>query len=165
MQLKSTAWILAALMCGAAIAGVVAKPVRKVENVIDLKTDVPRQFTEWTEVPEQSGQIVDPQTKKLLDSIYDQLLTRTYVNKQGYRIMLSLAYGSDQRGGLQAHRPEICYPAQGFKLNSMQDDDLMTSNGSIHVRRLTTSMGPRDEPVTYWLTVGDHVIRNQIEKR
>ena len=29
MQLKSTAWILAALMCGAAIAGVVAKPVRK----------------------------------------------------------------------------------------------------------------------------------------
>jgi len=165
MQLKSTAWILAALMCGAAIAGVVVKPVRKVENVIDLKTDVPRQFTEWTEVPEQSGQIVDPQTKKLLDSIYDQLLTRTYVNKQGYRIMLSLAYGSDQRGGLQAHRPEICYPAQGFKLNSMQDDDLMTSNGSIHVRRLTTSMGPRDEPVTYWLTVGDHVIRNQIEKR
>ena len=165
MQLKSTAWILAALMCGAAIAGVVVKPVRKVENVIDLKTDVPRQFTEWTEVPEQSGQIVDPQTKKLLDSIYDQLLTRTYVNKQGYRIMLSLAYGSDQRGGLQAHRPEICYPAQGFKLNSMQDDDLVTSNGSIHVRRLTTSMGPRDEPVTYWLTVGDHVIRNQIEKR
>lgn len=165
MQLKSTAWILAALMCGAAIAGVVVKPVRKVENVIDLKTDVPRQFTEWTEVPEQSGQIVDPQTKKLLDSIYDQLLTRTYVNKQGYRIMLSLAYGSDQRGGLQAHRPEICYPAQGFRLNSMQDADLMTSNGSIHVRRLTTSMGPRDEPVTYWLTVGDHVIRNQIEKR
>jgi len=166
MQLKSTAWILAALMCGAAIAGVAGKPSRNnASNFPKLETAVPKQFGEWAEVREQSGQIVDPQTQKLLDSIYDQLLTRTYANKQGYRIMLSMAYGSDQRGGLQAHRPEVCYPAQGFKVSTLQDGDLDTSSGAIHVRRLTTNMGPRDEPVTYWLTVGDHVIRNQFDKR
>jgi EpsI family protein len=169
MHLKSTAWILAALMCGAAIAGVVGKPVRKAGNVITLKTAVPTEFAGWAEVPEQSNQIVDPQTQQLLNSIYDQVLTRTYIDKQGYRIMLSMAYGSDQRGGLQAHRPEVCYPAQGFKVASLVDGDLGTSNGSIHVRRLETSMatsgGVRNEPVTYWLTVGDHVIRNRFEKR
>jgi EpsI family protein len=40
-----------------------------------------------------------------------------------------------------------------------------TSFGNIDVRRLTTTKGPRDEPVTYWLTVGDHVIRNKFDKR
>src|SRR4029079_7827596 len=111
-------------------------------NFPKLETAVPKQFGEWAEVREQSGQIVDPQTQKLLDSIYDQLLTRTYANKQGYRIMLSMAYGSDQRGGLQAHRPEVCYPAQGFKVLSLADGDLGTSNGAIQVRRLKTNMGP-----------------------
>ena len=32
-----------------------------------------------------------------------------------------MAYGDDQRGGLQAHRPEVCYPAQGFKVTSQAD--------------------------------------------
>ena len=162
--MKSVSWVLAAVMCCAAFAGVAGKP-GKTGTFITLETAVPKQFGEWTERPEQSNQIVDPQTQQLLNSIYDQILTRTYVNKQGYRIMLSMAYGSDQRGGLQAHRPEVCYPAQGFKVLSLNDGDLGTANGSINVRRLTTSMGPRDEPVTYWLTVGDHVIRNQFEKR
>jgi EpsI family protein len=165
MQIKSSAWILAALMCGAAIAGAVGKPSRKAEGVITLESAVPKQFGEWTEVREQTGQVVNPQTEELLNKLYSQLLTRTYVNKDGYRIMLSMAYGDDQRGGLQAHRPEVCYPAQGFKVHSNQDGPLPTSFGNIEVRRLTTSMGPRDEPVTYWLTVGDHVIRNQFDKR
>jgi EpsI family protein len=109
--------------------------------------------------------MVNPQTEELLKTLYSQLLTRTYVNKDGYRIMLSMAYGDDQRGGLQAHRPEICYPAQGFKVQSLQDGALPTTFGNIEVRRLTTAMGARNEPVTYWLTVGDHVIRNQFDKR
>jgi len=141
MQLKSTAWILAALMCGAAIAGVAGKPVRTTSNFPKLESAVPNAFGEWAEVREQNNQIIDPETQQLLNSIYDQVLTRTYVNKQGYRIMLSLAYGSDQRGGLQAHRPEVCYPAQGFKVLSLADGDLGTSNGAIQVRRLTTNMG------------------------
>jgi len=165
MQLKSIAWILGALMFGTAIAGVLAKPTRLTVNPITLETDVPKQFGEWTEVVEQSGQLVNPETEQLLKTLYSQILSRTYVNKQGYRIMLSAAYGDDQRGGLQAHRPEVCYPAQGFKVNSLQDGAMPTSFGNIDVRRLTTTKGPRDEPVTYWLTVGDHVIRNQFDKR
>ena len=165
MQLKSTAWILAALMCGAAIAGVVGKPTSKASDFPQLETVVPKDFPGWTMVPEQAGQVANPDADKLLKTLYSQILTRTYVNKDGYRIMLSLAYGDDQRGGLQAHRPDVCYPAQGFKLLGYQDGALETSFGNIEVRRLTTNMGSRDEPVTYWLTVGDHVIRNQFDKR
>jgi len=132
-----------------------------------LETAVPSQFGEWRLLPDQGTQVLkDPGTEALLKTLYSQILTRTYVNKDGYRIMLSMAYGDDQRGGLQAHRPEVCYPAQGFKLlGQPQDGVLPTSFGNIEVRRLATNLGARNEPVTYWLTVGDRVIRNSIEKR
>jgi EpsI family protein len=168
MKLNSTALVLAALMCSAAFVGFAARPSAKAAdrgNAIVLETAVPRGFGEWAELPDQKGQVVNPQTQELLDKLYSQVLSRTYVNKQGYRIMLSMAYGDDQRGGLQAHRPEVCYPAQGFKLGRSEDGSIATSFGSIEVRRLTTSLGPRDEPVTYWLTVGDQVIKNKFDKR
>ena len=125
---------------------------------------MPQTFGDWTVTP-QPAQVVNPQTKELLDSIYSQILTRTYVHKDGYRIMLSMAYGDDQRGGLQAHRPEVCYPAQGFRVDSIADGQLATDFGAIEVRRLTTKLKSRNEPVTYWLTTGDFVIRNQWDKR
>jgi EpsI family protein len=166
MKLKSTAWIMAALMCGAALAGVALRPGKQRGDAPVLETAVPSKFGEWALLPDQGTQVINPQTQELLDKLYSQILTRTYVNKNGYRIMLSMAYGDDQRGGLQAHRPEVCYPAQGFKLlGQPQDGVLPTSFGNIEVRRLATNLGARNEPVTYWLTVGDRVIRNSVEKR
>ncbi len=168
MKTISIAVTLAALMCAASMGGIAARPSAKAAdtgNVISLEAIVPRAFGGWTELPEQGVQVVNPQTKELLDKLYSQILTRTYVNKQGYRIMLSMAYGDDQRGGLQAHRPEVCYPAQGFKLGKVEDGALPTSFGNIEVRRLTTSLGARNEPVTYWLTVGDQVIKTALDKR
>jgi len=79
--------------------------------------------------------------------------------------MLSIAYGADQRGGLQAHRPEVCYPGQGFNIAKIEDGSLGTSFGDIEVRRLLTSQGARNEPVTYWLTVGDQVVNSRLDKR
>lgn len=168
--MKSTGigFSLALLMCGASVAGYVSGPTAKASakgSSVSLDAIVPKSFGEWTELPEQNAQVVNPQTKELLDKLYSQILTRTYVNKEGYRIMLSLAYGDDQRGGLQAHRPEVCYPAQGFKLGEIQDGRLATPYGSIDVRRITTSIGSRNEPVTYWLTVGDQVIQSAFDKR
>ena len=168
MKTIHIALTLAAMMCGAAVAGIAARPSTKAVdkgNAISLEAMVPKGFGDWTELPEQGVQVVNPQTKELLDKLYSQILTRSYVDKQGYRIMLSLAYGDDQRGGLQAHRPEVCYPAQGFKLGKVEDGQLLTSYGTIDVRRLSTNLGARNEPVTYWLTVGDQVIQSAFDKR
>ena len=162
------ALVLVALMCGASIAGIVARPNAKAADrgsVISLEAMVPKQFGAWRVVVDSGAQVVNPQTKELLDKLYSQVLSRTYVDDKGYRIMLSMAYGDDQRGGLQAHRPEVCYPAQGFKLGKVEDGALATPYGNIEVRRLSTSLSTRTEPVTYWLTVGDQVVKSTIEKR
>ena len=168
MKLNSTALVLAVLMCGAAVAGIAGRPSAKAAdrgNAIVLETAVPRAFGEWTELRDQQTQVVNPQTKELLDKLYNQTLTRTYVGEGGRRIMLSLAYGGDQRGSLEAHKPEVCYPAQGFQLHSNAEDELATPYGQIAVRRLNTSLGARKEPVTYWFTVGDRAIRSKLDQR
>ena len=78
------------------------------------------------------------------------------MNAAGERILLSVAYGDDQRGeATQAHRPEICYTAQGFAITSNDVGTLKAAERNIPVRRLVAVSGSRNEPITYWVTVGD----------
>ena len=165
MKLKSTAWLLALVMCGAAVAAGSIRPTTIVETNF-LEPTVPATFGEWREVQEV-GQISNPEIDDLLRRIYAEVLTRTYVNKTGYKIMLSIARSANQIGIHQAHRPEICYVAQGFKLRGEMEGGvpLMTSYGSIPANQLTATIGSRVEPITYWQTMGDEVVDSQWDKR
>src|SRR6185436_16396468 len=162
------ALILGALMVAASVGSIVAKPTVKLADqrpAVSLESIVPKQFGDWREEPLRQVQIVNPQTQELLDRLYSEILSRVYVNPNGYRIMLSLAYGSDQRGSLQAHKPEVCYPAQGFTVQKNEVAVLTTEFGSIPARRLFTTMGTRHEPLTYWFTVGDKAVQGTTQKR
>lgn len=130
-----------------------------------LEMSVPAQFGEWRHDASSSVAVVNPETKALLDKIYSQMLSRTYVNKTGQRVMLSIAYGSDQRGALQAHKPEICYPAQGFTVNSLASGAIATPLGNVDATRMVAIKGNRFEPVTYWFTVGDQRVKSTMQRR
>lgn len=161
-------FVIAALMFAASASAIILRPDTKVADLgpgISLETMIPKQFGDWREELQRNIQVVNPQTQALLDKLYSQVLARVYINKQGYRVMLSLAYGSDQRGTLQAHKPEVCYPAQGFTLHSSKTSQLVTPFGEIPAQRLFTSLGTRQEPVTYWFTVGDKAVRGKLQKR
>jgi len=163
-----TASASALLMVALTICGITAKPTLKVsasDSFFALEAIVPKKFGDWREERQPVTQVVNPQTKELLDRIYKETLSRTYMNSDGYRIMLSLAYGDDQRGGLQAHKPEVCYPAQGFTVLTNSEVDIATPFGYIAARRLSTSFGKRKEPVTYWFTVGGTTVRGKLQQR
>ncbi len=168
MPSNRLAFLIAALMCAASVGAMVARPIAKLSDegpAISLETMIPKQFGNWREEPQSVVQVINPQTQELLDKLYTQLLNRTYVNDNGYRVMLSLAYGDDQRRPTQVHKPEVCYPAQGFKLRSTQAGEVVTAYGNIPVHRLFTTLGPRQEPVTYWYTVGDQAAKSEFHKR
>ena len=168
MKTVGVSIVIAALMTVAAGVGVAARPSSKAANAgprYVLETIVPKEFGGWREVPQEGAQVVNPQTQELLNKLYNQILSRTYVAGPDRRVMLSLAYGGDQRGSLEAHKPEVCYPAQGFKLIDQRDGTLATPFGSIPVRRLNTSMGPRIEPLTYWFTMGETLVQSRWDKR
>ena len=71
--------------------------------------------------------------------------------------MLSIAYGGDQSDAMQLHKPEVCYPAQGFQIIKQEKGGLDIKDDVIPVKRLLAVQGNRIEPITYWTTVGDEV--------
>ena len=150
----------AILMAGAAAGGqalVPTKRLAKLRGRFSLETLVPRAFGDWSLDERSVGGIVNPETAAMLNRIYSQLLDRVYVDGTGRRIMLSIAYGDDQSDdSVQLHYPEVCYPAQGFRLKSNKRDLIQTPDGSVKVRRLETEYGEsRPEAVTYWTIIGD----------
>ena len=164
MTKKTTAWFLFALMTCAAVASAVARTnIKPVPNILDKA--IPTTFGGWKEV-DQGPQIIDPVTKGTIDKIYQETLSRTYISETGYPIMLSLAHSANQVGPQEAHPPAVCYAAQGFTiLGDIEVGSLVTAHGLIEVSRLKTSMRARAEPVTYWMTMADHVVRTQWDKR
>ena len=168
MNTNRIAFVVAALMFAASVGAMVARPSKKLSGdhpTISLEAMVPKQFGDWQEEPLRYTEVVNPETQALLDKLYTEILSRTYVNSSGYRIMLSLVYGSDQRGSLQAHKPEVCYPAQGFRVERNKAGWLATPFGDIPVRRLYSHIGARHEPVTYWFAVGGEAVQGRTQKR
>ena len=152
-------------------AGLAAKltPTEKVADErepVDLQKMVPDRFSEWKTDKSIVPIGVSPDVRAKLDSLYTQTLERTYVNPQGQRIMVSIAYGGDQRGeATQVHRPEFCYTAQGFRISRNVVGALSTDYGTLPVRRLVAVQGRRNEPITYWITVGDKATLPGIDRK
>lgn len=119
---------------------------------------LPRSFGNWAEVPGASSVVVNPVQAEELARIYSETVSRTYVNRQtGRAVMLSIAYGRDQSTDTQLHTPEMCYASQGFKIKDRKVVQLDTPWGKMHVAQVNTLMGPRVEPLTYFVRTGDHV--------
>jgi len=159
--------ILAVLMLGASMLSVALTPTRSTmaeAKQFDLETLIPRQFGDWQMDERIASAVINPQTQAGLNTLYSQILSRTYFNSDGRRIMLSLAYGEDQSSNNRIHRPEICYPSQGFQIIDKWKDVISADSMMLPVMRITTQLGNRHEPVTYWIRVGDTLVRGVIEQ-
>jgi EpsI family protein len=133
---------------------------------INLEKAIPANFGEWQVDPNMGGAVVNPQQQETLDLIYSQLYSHTFVNRKGERVMLSIAYGEDQRDGMLLHYPEVCYPAQGFQIDSNKVGELLLPAGRIPVRKLETQMrSQRFEPVTYWTVIGEQTTLGGVDKK
>ena len=132
---------------------------------VDLETLFPKAFGDWTIDDRMPVQLVSPDTLAMLNKIYNQTLSRTYVNGKGDRIMLSVAYGGDQSDATRAHRPEVCYPAQGFQMLASQNNQFNLGSQQLRVRQLVAKLGGRSEPITYWITVGERITITGTEQK
>jgi len=119
-----------------------------------LEALAPDHVGEWRY--ETASGIVLPPPDELARLLYDQQVTRGYVSEKQQPVMLVMAYGSSQGGMLQVHRPEICYPASGFRLTDTKLETLPVGDGhSIPVRSFTATSDTRVEQVMYWTRIGD----------
>ena len=166
--LRTKAAIAVVLMASSFAAAELWKPTHKLADTrpaVDLETIFPKRFGAWVVDDRMPVQLISPDTQAMLNKIYNQTLSRTYVGPQGERIMLSVAYGGDQSDGTRAHRPEVCYPAQGFQILDSQERTLRIGAQDLRVRQLVSSLGARVEPITYWITVGDQIAITGTEQK
>lgn len=165
--LKKT--LLPALLMAAAVAGtLMIKPAKMLADVtprITLETSVPAAFGDWKIDPEVVALVPSSVKQEAIRQIYSQTLSRTYVNSAGQRVMLAIAYGSNQTRQLRAHRQEVCYVAQGFQIDTLRSENIAVDGVTVPVTRMVASNGPRTEPVTYWFTMGSNVVRSYYDRQ
>lgn len=160
--------LMAALMLACAGAAHYMTPTVHLTDQIgkpDLERLFPAAFGAWRIDTSMPVILPAPDVQQRLNQIYNQVLSRTYINDQGQRVMLSVAYGGDQSDGTRIHRPEVCYPAQGFQILSNQPAEVALADKALRVRRLVSKLGQRVEPITYWVVVGDRAVISSSEQK
>ena len=156
------------LMVIAAMLAVAARPTERIADAsapVDLEKMIPTEIDDWRIDPSVMPLVVSPDAQAMLNKLYNQTLARTYVNSAGQRVMLSIAYGGDQSDSLRLHAPEVCYAAQGFDVARNRVGELITNYGALPIKRLVATLGPRKEPITYWMTVGDRATLSGISQK
>ena len=165
--LKSTSIFVALLF--AFYLGSALKPVPiENEKYADIKLEqiIPLEFSNWKVDDTLPIVLGSPEQDALLNMLYSQLLSRTYVDSKGNRVMLSISYGDMQNKSSQVHFPEVCYPAQGFEIVSESKSTISVGEHRIiPVKRLETVLGTRREFVTYWVRIGDKVALSRFQQK
>lgn len=158
------ALIAAAAMAGAAALAAVGQPKRVDVTgrlAVPLEQIFPAQVGDWQVDASAVGLPISARELGQRFQMYSQVLERTYVNAQGERVMLSVAYGGDQSGSVQMHRPEVCYQASGFKVSEQHAVTLVLGTRQLPAMRLLAQGDARPEPITYWTLLGDEVISDK----
>ena len=118
---------------------------------------MPTHFAGWSFVT-ASGLVLPPQDQ-LQSKLYHQLLTRVYNRADGATIMLLIAYGG-------SHRPEICYPASGYTLTTVEDHIARLAPQVLIPSRFIVADSPaRKEQMIYWTRLGRDFPRRWSEQR
>jgi len=152
-------WMAVALMLAAVWGAIALKPSQRLADIkpkIVLEQLAPAQFGDWHEWPNVTQVLPDPTVQALLDSLYSQTVSRAYVNSKGQRIMLTIAYGSDQSSEVTAaHRPEFCYRGAGFVVNEVGIESVALPTHALNVRHLVGTRGSYTELISYWVTLDE----------
>ncbi len=125
---------------------------------------VPNVIDKWS-FSNKNG-LVLPTEDKLSDSLYSHVVTRVYKSFTQLPIMLLVAYSNTQNGMLQLHRPELCYPANGFQISQTVIDYFRTDYSlELPIRRFSAAGFQRSEQVLYWTRIGDEHPTSWAEQR
>lgn len=125
----------------------------------ELSRLIPTQFGDWRVLNNNQIQvdfIPRKDGKPSINNPYDDTLMRTYVNSSGQHVNLAIAYGKTQRQEVKIHRPELCYYAQGFKVNTINNTSLSFSvtDPDVQARNMLAENINGFEAVTYWIRIG-----------
>lgn len=160
MNLRLAVPVALVMALSVAVAGLLVPHEMPIVKTAKLSTIVPQQFGDWREMPSPFLQVdvgLDDGTGRNADQPYDDVLGRTYVNSHGQMVMLALAYANEQTQDVKIHLPEVCYVAQGFRLQDEQRVEMPIPGQArpVNASRFVATQKNRVEAVSYWVRIGD----------
>ncbi len=158
IPVKTAACAALAMLLSVALALIATPHLQANGGAPNLEETVPMAFGDWQVVKDTRVQVdVSRGVEIQSEQPYDQTVMRTYVNSQGEQVMLALAWGERQRQDVKVHRPEVCYPAQGYSVVSLQVGKPLLMAGKAEpvptVSLLAQGRGGM-EAVRYWIRIG-----------
>ncbi|WP_051534673.1 exosortase-associated protein EpsI, B-type [Deefgea rivuli] len=166
MRLINQVLILMLMLCSAAAAYFLTPSEFLADSrKITLEEMVPQEFGSW-KIDKNIPVVETPaELQATIDKTYTETLSRTYIDSSGRQVMLSIAYGRNQSDGNNIHRPEVCYPAQGFSVFETGQRSFKLDGSVFKLNQLIAKNNNRIEPVSYWMVIGDKkVLSNRTHK-
>jgi EpsI family protein len=168
MSIRSTRrdFIIGGALAGTALFCAAVAPRRNPNALREarlLDQLVPEQIGPWT--MSRYDPILIPRGEKGEGSTYDSVISRYYISPSAAPVMLLIAYGAEQAGNTQLHRPEVCYPAAGFKLRQGPDVLLRASGANIVARSVTAIATGRVDQILYWTRIGREFPTSSLDQR
>ncbi len=152
----NTALACAAMLAAALLAYVLTphRLMARTHEAFDIDAHIPHAFGEWRALA--GLEAVKPPPDGLEAEIYNQEVSRAYVDRDGHAVMLLIAYGESQSNRLQLHHPEVCYTAQGFRVTRPVTTkfDWSPTQKPIPLTHLVATREGRVEPIRYWMRIG-----------
>ncbi|SEK52793.1 EpsI family protein [Roseateles sp. YR242] len=151
---------LVVMLAAAACAWLATPRLQAISGAPSLDATVPKAFGDWRVVADTTTQVdVAQGVETVQEQPYDQTVMRTYANSHGDMIMLALAWGERQRQDVKVHRPEVCYPAQGFAVRQLGDGHAIATDARAQpvptTQLLAEGRGGGFESVRYWIRIGN----------
>ena len=170
LAVSRRAFVAGAAMIATSALAIATRPRKSEHELAKVKLGslVPHQLGAWKYIGSDGVVVAAEDEENGPQDGYDQLVTRTYAAPGQPTIMLLLAYGSTQGGSLQLHRPETCYPGQGFKLSRFGEQDMafpgVVPPSPVHTRHFTATRDERIERIAYWTRIAQKFPRNTAEE-
>ena len=166
LDLSRRHMILGAAALTTSIAAFVREPKAAMQPLAKgvLEGFVPKDVGPW-KFETKSGLVLPP-VDPLTDQIYSDIVTRVYVSEKAPPVMMLIAYSNTQNGMLQLHRPEVCYPASGFKLTETVIESIVINpKTQLATRHFSAEGASRNEQVLYWTRIGSELPTGWLEQR
>ncbi len=161
-------------------ASVLLRPTSAAPVLTDRWIDaaVPQRLGPW-QVAARDGLVTAP-SDELSARLYDQILTRIYRVDRGWGagagagapvsasasgsvsasgmaqlpdVALLIAYGRGQDADVQLHRPDACYPAQGFVLSDPQALPIRFAGRTVPAQIVTARRDDLVQQVIFWTRI------------
>lgn len=139
------------------------KPYAPALRQKDLEAIVPKSVGVWRYL--DTGAAVLPPADALRDRLYDNLITWAYGDPDGRIVMLVMAYKNVQDGIVQVHRPEVCYPAAGFTLDTERLTVLHLDGHDVPAKGFAAHGLDRTEQVLYFTRLGSRFPLSWMDQR